>query len=179
MSRIGKKPIPVPKGVKVSIAGGVVKVEGGKAKLSFTPHTRMKVKVEGDTVVVGRPDDTRESKSLHGLTRTLVANMVQGCEKPFERKLVIEGVGYRAEVKGKTLNLALGYSHQIDFPLPEGVTAEVADKTLITLKCADKQLLGSTAAKVRAFRKPEPYGGKGIRYEDEVIRRKEGKSGTK
>lgn len=179
MSRIGKKPIPVPSGVKVALSGGELKVEGPKGKLAMKPHTRMKVNVTDGQVVVERPDDTRESKSLHGLTRTLINNMVEGVSKGYEKKLLVSGVGYRAEVKGKALVMALGFSHQVEFPLPAGVSAVVNDRTEIVLSCIDKQLLGATAAKVRSFRPPEPYGGKGVRYADEVIRRKEGKSGAK
>lgn len=179
MSRIGKKPVTFPANVKVAVAGGEVKVEGPKGKLAWKPHKAMTVKVNGNVVVVERSDDTRESRALHGLTRALVQNMVTGVSTGFERKLLIEGVGYRAELKGKTLNMALGFSHQVDFPLPEGVTAEVIDKTQVILRGINKQLIGETAAKIRSIRPPEPYGGKGIRYGDEVIKRKEGKSGGK
>jgi len=179
MSRIGKKPVTFPANVKVAVASGEVKVEGPKGKLAWKPHKAMTVKVTGNTVVVERADDTRESRALHGLTRALVQNMVTGVSTGFERKLLIEGVGYRAELKGKTLNMALGFSHQVDFPLPEGVTAEVIDKTQVILRGINKQLIGETAAKIRSIRPPEPYGGKGIRYGDEVIKRKEGKSGGK
>lgn len=180
MSRIGNKSIDVPANVKIALSGTEVKVEGPRGKLAFNHHPMMKVSVDGTVLTVARPDETRKAKSLHGLTRTLIANMVHGVATGFKRELDITGVGYRAEVKGKTLNLTLGYSHPIHFPLPEGVTAQVDDKrTHITLESNDKQLLGSTAAKIRSFRKPEPYGGKGVRYSDERIRRKEGKSGSK
>ncbi len=180
MSRIGNKSIDVPANVKIAMTGTEVKVEGPRGKLSFHHHPMMKVTVDGAVCTVSRPDETRKAKSLHGLTRTLINNMVVGVSTGFKRELDITGVGYRAEVKGTMLNLTLGYSHPIHFPLPEGVKAQVDDKrTHITLECNDKQLLGSTAAKIRSFRKPEPYGGKGVRYSDERIRRKEGKSGSK
>jgi large subunit ribosomal protein L6 len=179
MSRIGKKPVDLPANVKVAVAGGEVKVEGPKGKLAWRPHRLMAVKVAGTQVIVERADETRESRALHGLTRALVQNMVTGVSTGFERKLIIEGVGYRAELKGKSLNMSLGFSHQVDFPLPDGVTAEVVDRTQVTLRGINKQLIGETAAKIRAIRPPEPYGGKGIRYGDEVIKMKEGKSGGK
>jgi large subunit ribosomal protein L6 len=179
MSRIGKKPVDLPSSVKVAVASGEVKVEGPKGKLAWRPHRLITVKVEGSQVICERADETRESRALHGLTRALVQNMVTGVSTGFERKLIIEGVGYRAELKGKTLNMSLGFSHQVDFPLPDGVTAEVVDRTQVTLRGIHKQLVGETAAKIRAIRPPEPYGGKGIRYGDEVIKMKEGKSGGK
>ncbi len=177
MSRIGKKPVELPDGVKVSLSGGELKVEGKKGKLSMTPHTMMKVNVGDKVVTIERPDESREAKSLHGLTRALIANMVHGVSTGYERKLLVKGVGYRAETKGKNLNMQLGFSHAVEFPLPEGVTAQVNDRTEIVLSSIDKQLLGQTAAKIRAIRPPEPYGGKGIRYSDEVVKKKEGKSG--
>lgn len=180
MSRIGKQPVTIPSGVKVSVTGRDVKVEGPKGKLAMSHHPMMKVSVEGDTVVVQRPDDSRKARSLHGLTRSLVNNMVVGVSTGFVRELDIQGVGYRAEVKGKVLNLTLGFSHPINYQLPEGVDAKVDDRrTHITLSSANKQVLGAAAAKIRSFRPPEPYGGKGVRYSDEVIVRKEGKSGAK
>lgn len=179
MSRIGNKPIPLPSGVKVAMAGGEIKVEGPKGKLALVPHQMMKVTIGGDEVKVERPDDGRQAKSLHGLTRTLIANMIEGVSKGYERKLMIHGVGYRAETKGKSLSLTLGFSHGIEFPMPEGITAKVNDRTEVVLTGIDKQLLGATAAKIRSFRPPEPYGGKGVRYAEEHIRRKEGKSGAK
>ncbi|MDP2342663.1 MAG: 50S ribosomal protein L6 [Deltaproteobacteria bacterium] len=183
MSRIGKKAIAIPKGVKVAVANGEVKVEGPKGKLSFTPHTIMKVSVEGTNIVVARPDEERLAKALHGLTRTLVQNMVTGVEKGFTRELDIQGVGYRAEVKGKELHMTLGFSHPVVFKLPEGVTAAITDdkKTHIVLSAADNMLLGATAAKVRSFRpvNKDPYGLKGVRYSKEKPRQKEGKSGAK
>ena len=183
MSRIGRKPIAIPKNVKVAVQNGEVKVEGPKGKLSFRPHVLMKVTVEGNDIVIARPNEERDAKSLHGLTRTLINNMVTGCEKGFTRELDVNGVGYRAEVKGKELHMTLGYSHPVVFKLPEGVTAQVTDekKTHIVLASADKQLLGATAAKVRSFRavNKDPYGLKGVKYSDERPRQKEGKSGAK
>lgn len=180
MSRIGRKPVALPDKVKVAVDNGEVKVEGPKGKLSMKAHPLIQVSVDGDSVVFQRPNDSREARALHGLTRALVNNMVVGVSQGFTRELEIQGVGYRAEVKGKTLNMSLGFSHPVEFPLPEGVAAAVDDKrTRITLTSIDKQLLGATAAKIRSFRPPEPYGGKGVRYSDEVVRRKEGKSGGK
>jgi large subunit ribosomal protein L6 len=180
MSRIGKKPIALPSSVKTRLdSDGLLHIEGAKGKLSWRPHSLMKLTVENDTVTVVRPNETREARSLHGLTRTMIANMVAGVTDGFERKLEIHGVGYRAEVKGKELHLALGFSHPVHFPIPESVQIKVEDRTKITLTSIDKQQLGQTAAKIRAYRPPEPYGGKGVRYSDEVVRRKEGKSGAK
>jgi large subunit ribosomal protein L6 len=180
MSRIGNKPIPVPNGVEISLNGQDIKVKGGKGIFSLSAYPLMKIKQEDNQLVVERPDDSRKAKSLHGLTRTLISNMVVGVSDGFKRELDIKGVGYRAEVKGRVLNLTLGYSHPIAYDLPEGVDAAVDDKkTHITLSGVDKQLVGSTAAKIRSFRKPEPYGGKGVRYSDERIIRKEGKAGGK
>jgi large subunit ribosomal protein L6 len=179
MSRIGNKPITVPSGVKVNLSGSDVNVEGPKGKLSMTAHSLMKLSMEGDTITVARPNETREAKSLHGLTRTLIANMIEGVSKGYEKKLKIHGVGYRAEMKGNAIVMQLGFSHPVDYPLPDGVKGQVNDRTEIVLSAIDKQLLGATAAKVRAFRPPEPYGGKGVRYADEHVRRKEGKSGAK
>jgi large subunit ribosomal protein L6 len=183
MSRIGKKPVAIPKNVKVAVTNGEVKVEGPKGKLSFHPHKAMKVKVDGSNVIIERVDDERIAKSVHGLTRTLIANMVAGAEKGFSRELDISGVGYRAEVKGKDLHMTLGFSHPVIYKLPEGVTAQVTDekKTHIILSAADKQTLGATAAKIRSFRPvtKDPYGAKGVRYSDERVKRKEGKSGAK
>ncbi len=182
MSRIGRKPIALPKGAKLTVTNGEVRAEGPKGKLTFRPHALMRVKVEGDKVTVERPDETRSAKSLHGLTRTLILNMVDGVTKGYTRELDITGVGYRAEVKGKDLNMTLGFSHPVVFRMPEGVTAAVDDKrTHITLSAADKQLLGATAAKIRSFRpvNKDPYGLKGVRYSDEKPRQKEGKSGAK
>ncbi len=183
MSRIGKKAVEVPKNVKVVMNNGELKVEGPKGKLSFKPHTQIKVAIEGDTIVVTRPTEERISRALHGLTRTLVQNMVTGVEKGFTRELDITGVGYRAEVKGKELHMTLGFSHPVVYKLPEGVTAVVTDdkKTHIVLSSASRELLGESAAKIRSFRpvNKDPYGLKGVRYSTEKPVKKEGKSGAK
>jgi large subunit ribosomal protein L6 len=175
MSRIGNKPIPVPQGVKVAIEGQMVKAEGPKGKLSQTVPGSLSVTVEQDVLKVGRSSDHRTVRAMHGLMRALIANMVHGVKDGFERKLEIVGIGYRAQVQGKSLQLALGYSHPVIFPLPEGIQAEVEKQVSITLKGADKALVGQTAAKIRALRKPDPYKGKGIKYSDEYVRRKVGK----
>jgi large subunit ribosomal protein L6 len=175
MSRIGKKPVSIPKGVTVSVAGDKISVKGPKGALEVTRNHYIDVSVEGDTVVCTRNGDTPEQRAAHGLMRALIGNMVHGVTAGFERKLEINGVGYRAEVKGKTLELLLGYSHPIQFPLPAGITAAV-EKNVLTLAGIDKQLLGLTAAKVRSFRPPEPYKGKGIKYVEETILRKVGKA---
>jgi large subunit ribosomal protein L6 len=175
MSRIGKKPIPVPQGVKVAVEGALVKVEGPKGKLSHSVPRGLSVAVDSSEVKIERSSDHRTVRALHGLTRSLVANMVQGVKDGFQRKLEIVGIGYRAQLQGKNLQLALGYSHPVIFPLPEGVQAEVEKQVSITLRGADKALLGQTAAQLRALRKPDPYKGKGIKYAEEQIRRKVGK----
>ncbi len=179
MSRVGKLPVKIPEKVKVSVDGAVVKVEGPKGKMSFPFNTRVAVAVDKGEVKVTRPDETRESKSLHGLTRTLVKNAVEGVVKGYERTLEISGVGFKAEVKGKDVHFALGFSHPIVFKLPDGISAEVdAKQTKVTVRGVDKHLLGLVAAKMRALRPPEPYKGKGIKYADEHVRRKEGKTGA-
>ena len=175
MSRIGRKPIPVPQGVKVAVQGTSVLVEGPKGKLAHTVPGGISVKAEPSVVTVDRSSDHRNVRALHGLTRSLIANMVHGVKDGFERKLEIVGIGYRAQLQGKNLQFALGYSHPIIFPLPEGVQAEVERQVSITLRAADKALLGQTAAEIRSLRKPDPYKGKGIKYADEHIRRKVGK----
>ena len=175
MSRIGKQPIKIPQGVKVAVDGLVVRAEGPKGKLSQPVPAGLTPKMQDGTVVIERGSDEREVRALHGLARALVANMVNGVKDGFERKLEIIGIGYRAQMQGKAIQLALGYSHPIVFPLPEGITAEIDKQTAITLRGADKALLGQTAAKLRALREPDPYKGKGIRYVGEVVRRKVGK----
>lgn len=178
MSRIGKKPIGIPDKVKVTVSGQTIKIEGPKGKLDFTAHSLAKVAVAGKEIQITRQGDDRLARSVHGMTRSVVANMVQGVSQGFERALDINGVGFRAEVKGQTLTLTVGYSHPVNFQLPAGITAEVEKQTKVTLKGADRQLLGATAAKIRAVRPPEPYKGKGIKYTEEVIIRKEGKTGA-
>ena len=180
MSRVGKAPIPVPADVKVSIVDGKVAVEGKKGKLDFIHHPKIAVKHDAaaKAILVTRPNDERDSRALHGLTRALVNNMVVGVSQGFEKKLKIEGLGYQARMDKKSVVLSVGYANQITLTPPEGVTVEVLDKegTQISVKGADKQKVGQFAAEVRASRKPEPYKGKGIRYENEVVRRKEGKT---
>lgn len=175
MSRIGKKPIPVPQGVKIAVEGNTVRVEGPKGQLSQRVPDNVSVKIESNVLTVDRSSDHRNVRALHGLTRSLLANMVHGVKDGFERKLEIVGIGYRAQLAGKNLQLALGYSHPVIFPLPDGVQAEIERQVSITLKGADKALLGQVAAKLRALRKPDPYKGKGIKYAEEQIRRKVGK----
>jgi large subunit ribosomal protein L6 len=182
MSRIGKQPIVVPADVKVTLQDQTLTVEGKKANkpLVQTFHPNMVIKYDAGAkqIVVTRPDDSRINRSLHGLTRTLIANMVEGVSKGYERKLKIEGLGYQGRMDGKSIVLTVGFANPIKLTPPEGVTVEVADKdgTVLIVKGADKQKVGQFAAEIRATRKPEPYKGKGIRYENEVPRRKEGKS---
>jgi large subunit ribosomal protein L6 len=172
-------PVKIPEKVKVSVDGYLVKVEGPKGKMSFPFNSRVAIAVDKGEVKVTRPDETRLSKGLHGLTRTLVKNAVEGVVKGYERVLEISGVGFKAEVKGKDVHFALGFSHPVVFRLPEGITAEVdAKQTKVTVRGVDKHLLGLTAAKMRDLRPPEPYKGKGIKYAEEKVRRKEGKTGA-
>jgi large subunit ribosomal protein L6 len=175
MSRIGKLPIPIPQGVKIQVDGTTVRAEGPKGKLAQPVPSGLTTRVADGTIVIERASDERQLRALHGLARALVANMVHGVKDGFERKLDIVGIGYRAQLQGKNIQLALGYSHPIIFPLPDGVTAEIDKQVAITLRGADKAVLGQTAAKLRALRKPDPYKGKGIKYSGEVIRRKVGK----
>lgn len=178
MSRIGLKPIPVPSGVEIKVGdGNVVTVKGpkGELKQELTPELTLEQK-DGE-VLVHRPTESKKHKSLHGLTRTLLNNMVEGVTKGYEKVLLIEGTGYRAAKNGKKLTLSLGYSHPIEMEDPSGIEVEVPQQTKIIIRGIDKQQVGNYAAVLRAFRKPEPYKGKGVRYENEVIRRKVGKTG--
>jgi large subunit ribosomal protein L6 len=175
MSRIGKKPIGIPQGVTVRIDGAVVQAEGPRGRLTQTVPPGIAARIDDRTLVLTRESDARTARALHGLARSLVANMVTGVSAGFERRLDIVGIGYRAQMQGKNIQLALGYSHPIVFSLPDGITAEIERQTAITLRGADKALLGQTAARLRELRKPDPYKGKGIRYSDEVVRRKVGK----
>ena len=175
MSRIGKLPVEIPSTVKVEVKGWVVHVEGPQGKLDWKLPKLISVKVEDGKVIASRPDDTKKSKAMHGLTRALINNMVKGCGEGFERKLEIHGVGLKDVVKGNVVDLALGYSHQIAYELPSNVTAKVDDQTKITLTGPDKQTVGLAASEIRSFYPPEPYKGKGVRYADEQIIRKEGK----
>jgi large subunit ribosomal protein L6 len=177
MSRIGSKPIPLPKGVSLDVSAGVLRVKGPKGQLERAVNARTEVTVEGGVVTISRRDDSRESRSAHGLMRALAANMVTGVSQGFERKLEINGVGYKAEVKGKQLVLSLGFSHPVEYNLPEGVAAKV-DKNVLVLSGIDREVLGQTAAKIRSFRPPEPYKGKGVKYVEEHIQRKVGKAGA-
>ncbi|NIO11135.1 MAG: 50S ribosomal protein L6 [Deltaproteobacteria bacterium] len=176
MSRIGKAPLLVPDGVKVTLGDGSVSVEGPKGKLMTRVPETIAVKVEGKELTVTRGTNAPNDRALHGLTRKLIGNMVHGVSQGFQRVLEINGVGYKAEVSGQKLNLTLGFSHPIEFPLPQGVTAKVDRQTLITLESFDKQILGETAARIRSLKSPEPYKGKGIKYQEEFIRRKAGKA---
>jgi large subunit ribosomal protein L6 len=180
MSRIGKQPVAIPAGVKVKVADGKVLVEGPKAKLQITYHPKVQVAVDekGKSVLVTRGDEERFSRSLHGLTRSLIANMVEGVTKGYTKTLKIVGVGYQARMDKKSVVLTVGFANPITMTPPDGVTVEVPDATTIVVKGADKQLVGQFAAEVRHSRPPEPYQGKGIRYEGEQVRMKEGKSFT-
>ncbi len=178
MSRIGKYPVPVPAGVDVTIDGAVVTVKGPKGTLSHTVAAPITVtRAEDGALVVSRPDDERESRSLHGLTRTLLANCVTGVTQGFERKLEIVGTGYRAVAKGSSVELALGFSHPVVVDPPEGITITVEGNNKLTVAGIDKQQVGEVAANIRKIRKPEPYKGKGVRYAGEQVRRKAGKAG--
>lgn len=180
MSRIGVKPIEIPTGVEVTIAeGNVVTVKGPKGTLSNSFNPEMIIEKEENTVVVKRPTENKKHKSLHGLTRTLINNMVVGVSEGFEKKLEVKGVGYRCAKQGKSLVMNLGFSHPVEMEDPEGITTEVPNQSEIIVKGIDKQVVGNYASKIRAWRKPEPYKGKGIKYSDERIVRKEGKTGKK
>src|SRR5437867_7394791 len=176
MSRIGKQPLPLPQGVRVHAADGVVRVEGPKGTLERRIDPEVSAAVEGSAVVVRRLDDSRRGRSVHGLMRQLIGNMVEGVSKGFTRVLEINGVGYRAEARGNILFLTLGYSHPIAFQLPPGVSAKVDRQVVVTLTGADRDLLGQAAAAIRELRPPEPYKGKGVKYAEEKIRRKAGKA---
>jgi large subunit ribosomal protein L6 len=178
MSRIGKKPVPVAGGAKVSVSGQQVKVEGPKGKLELTVHPKIKVAFDDakKEVVVTRPDDERESKALHGLTRALINNMVIGATTGYKKTLEIQGVGFKAEQKGKNLALSVGFANQVLVPIPGNVAVQLEGATKIHVSGADKQAVGEFAARVRKVRKPEPYKGKGIRYEGEVVKIKAGKA---
>jgi large subunit ribosomal protein L6 len=179
MSRIGRAPINVPAGVTVTVdaANSVVTVKGPKGTLTQNYHNRMNVVCENNVITVTRPSDEKEDRALHGLTRTLIYNMVVGVTEGYSKKLEVNGVGYRVAMQGKALNLTLGYSHPVIVDAPEGITFETPDANTIIIKGIDKQVVGETAAFVRSRRAPEPYKGKGIKYEGEKIRRKSGKTG--
>ena len=179
MSRIGRKPIALPAGVEVKVADNTITVKGPKGTLTQNIHPNMTVAVEGNEILVTRPNDEKENRSLHGLTRSLIANMVEGVTNGFTKELDVNGVGYRVQKQGKDLVMNLGYSHQVIVSEIPGITIEVPNPNKIIIAGADKQLVGQFAAEVREKRPPEPYKGKGIKYTDEVIRRKEGKTGVK
>ena len=179
MSRIGKRPVTIPAGVEVKVDdNNLVTVKGPKGELQGQVSKLVKVEIKEDGLEVTRGSDERTARSQHGLARTLISNMVEGVSNGFEKKLILEGVGYRAEKKGNTLVMQLGYSHPVEMEDPEGITTETPDATTILVKGIDKSLVGNYAANIRAWREPEPYKGKGIRYDGEFIRRKEGKTGA-
>jgi large subunit ribosomal protein L6 len=178
MSRVGKKPVPIPSGVKVKIEESRITVTGPKGELTSRIHPSMRVEMDKDRVVIKRPSDNKFHKSLHGLTRSLIANMVTGVTSEYRKSLEIQGIGYKAELMGKKLNLSLGLSHPILFSPPEGIKIELDGPNKIKVSGIDKQLVGLVAAKIRYFRPPEPYKGKGIRYEGEIVRKKAGKTAT-
>lgn len=179
MSRVGKKPIPIPDGVNLTLKDEILTVQGGKGMLSRSIHPLIKLDIQGKEAFVKPANEDRKGRALQGLTRSLIANMVTGVDKGFERVLEIQGIGYRAELKGTSLVLNIGYSHPVEFDLPEGVSASLDKNNVIRLSSIDKELLGRTAATIRQFKPPEPYKGKGIKYSNEYIKRKAGKTGTK
>lgn len=176
MSRIGRKPVTVPSGVKVDLQGQKVSVQGPKGQLAIDAHPRVKIELKENEVHVSRSTNVKADRALHGLTRSLIQNMVVGVTDGFSKQLVIEGVGFKAQVKGKVVNLALGYTHPIDYEIPQGVEVKCTSPTEITISGMDKRLVGQVAADLRSYHEPEPYKGKGIRYSDETVRRKQGKT---
>jgi large subunit ribosomal protein L6 len=179
MSRIGKKPIPVPGNVTITIDGTTVKVKGPKGEMTRTFRPEMKIEQQDGVVTIARPSDSKEHRAVHGLTRALLANMVEGVTNGYKKTLEIIGVGYRAEKKGSNLVLTVGYSHQVTYPQPEGITLSTTTPTVVVIEGIDKAKVGQVAAELRAVRPPEPYKGKGIRYQGEQVRRKAGKAGAK
>jgi large subunit ribosomal protein L6 len=177
MSRIGRLPVRIPSGVQVDVRDHTLTAKGGKGELTRTLHREMRLEVQEGAVLVARPSDSKLHKSLHGLTRTLVSNMIEGVSKGYEKQLELVGVGYRATRQGEALVLTVGYSHPVRYPVPKGITIEVPEPTKIMVRGADKELVGQVAAEVRQVRPPEPYKGKGILYKGERIRRKAGKTG--
>jgi large subunit ribosomal protein L6 len=178
VSRIGKRPVPLPKGVTASVSGNTVQVKGPKGELSRLVHAELGVRVEGSEILVTRPSDSTKHKALHGLSRTLVANMVEGVTKGYAKQLEIVGVGYRAETKPYGIALVVGYSHPVEFKAPAGIKITAEQPTVVKVAGSDKELVGRVAAEIRAVRPPEPYKGKGIRYSGEHVRRKAGKTGA-
>ena len=179
MSRIGKKPVTVPQGVNLDLQGSTVAVKGPKGELRRTLHAEMKVSLKDGAFTVERPSDDKRHKALHGLTRTLVQNMVEGVSKGFSKTLEIQGVGYKAEAKPYGVNLIVGYSHPVKYEAPKGIKISVENNTVVKIEGADKEMVGQVAAELRSVRPPEPYKGKGIRYQGEQVRRKAGKTGAK
>jgi large subunit ribosomal protein L6 len=179
VSRIGKKPVPLPAGVTAAVDGQRLTIKGPKGELKRTFHPDMQLAIEAGQVTVGRPSDESKHKALHGLSRTLVSNMVEGVTKGYEKSLEIQGVGYKAENKPFGLTLTVGYSHQVEFKAPAGITLKAEQPTLVRVSGCDKELVGQVAANIRDVRPPEPYKGKGIRYVGEKVRRKAGKTGAK
>jgi len=178
MSRIGKQPIVIPKGINVQIDKNTVSVKGPKGFSSLTIHPSVDVEMQGEEIRIKPRSETKVARSIHGLTRALIFNMVEGVRNGFEKKLEIVGIGYKANVSGKSLNLALGFSHPIEYPIPDGIEIQVEKQTSILVRGIDKQKVGQVCAEIRGFRPPEPYKGKGIRYEGESVRRKVGKTGA-
>ena len=176
MSRIGKMPVAVPAGVTVAVKGKSVSVKGGKGELTFDLKGGIEVAVEENQVVVSRADDSKASKSMHGTTRSIINNMIEGVTNGYQKELEIQGVGYKAVLKGSSVILSLGFSHEIDYPIPEGILLECPTQTDVKISGIDKQLVGQVAARIRSFSPAEPYKGKGVRYKGEQIRRKEGKA---
>jgi len=176
MSRIGKQPIVIPPKVKVAVSGQKVSVEGPKGKLNLELHRRTSLKVDGDKIVVSRQGDDAEAKAMHGLSRALVNNMVKGVSEGFVKRLGIQGVGFKAAVQGKNVNLSLGYSHPLLYPIPDQIKVTVEENTKLTIEGPDKAEVGRVAAEIRSYYPPEPYKGKGVRYENEKVIRKEGKT---
>ncbi len=176
MSRIGKMPVAIPAKVKVNVVGNAVKVEGPKGNLEFVLPSRTTVELKDNNLIVKRPNDSAEAKAFHGLTRAVLNNMVQGVVVGFTKKLEIQGVGFKAALQGKVLNLSLGYSHPINYPIPDQIKVTVEENTKISIEGPDRQVVGRVAAEIRAFYPPEPYKGKGVRYAGELVRRKEGKT---
>jgi len=179
MSRVGKKPIPIPDKTKITYQDRVIRVQGEKGSLSGEIHPDVELKIEDNTICITPTKDSRKIRAMQGLTRSLVANMVTGVSQGFERVLEISGIGYRAEISGKQIVFHLGFSHPVNFDIPEGISALVEKNTIVKLSGIDKELLGHTAAAIRRLRPPEPYKGKGVKYAEERIQRKAGKTGTK
>jgi large subunit ribosomal protein L6 len=179
MSRIGKKPIELPAGVSVEIAGQVIRVKGPKGELSRTVHAELQLKQEGNQILVGRPSEETRHKALHGLTRTLLANMVEGVTKGYQKTLEIQGVGYKAELSKTGITMIVGYSHPVPYAAPSGISFAVENNTVVRISGPNKELVGQVAAELRQIRPPEPYKGKGVRYLGERVRRKAGKTGAK